>query len=93
MDSNILKKLPILLIIVLLSIVFNTIIQSSAEAEACIRDANNKIKVKNSPSNGSGGGEIVSYTAGSYVKDSCNEQPLFYKVKFYRPCITVQLKG
>jgi len=83
-DSNILKKLPILLIIVLLSIVFNTITQSSAEAEACIRDANNKIKVKDSPSNGSNGGEIVSHTAGSYVKDSCNEQPLFYKVKFYR---------
>ena len=85
MDSNILKKLPILLIIVLLSIVFNTIIQSSAEAEACIRDANNKIKVKDSPSNDSdGNGQIVSHTAGSYVKDSCNEQPLFYKVKFYR---------
>ena len=84
MDSNIFKKLPILLIIALLSIIFNTITQSSAEAEACIRDANNKIKVKNSPSNGSDGGEIVSHTAGSYVKDSCNEQPLFYKVKFYR---------
>ena len=85
MDSNIFKKLPILLIIALLSIIFNTITQSSAEAEACIRDANNKIKVKDSPSNDSGGnGQIVSYTAGSYVKDSCNEQPLFYKVKFYR---------
>ena len=53
MDSNIFKKLPILLSIVLLSIVFNTVAQNSAEAEACIRDANNKIKVKNSPSNGS----------------------------------------
>jgi len=84
-DSNILKKLPILLIIVLLSIVFNIVAQNSAKAEACIRDANNKIKVKDSPSNDSGGnGQIVSYTAGSYVKDSCNEQPLFYKVKFYR---------
>ena len=84
MDSNIFKKLPILLIIVLLSIVFNIVAQNSAKAEACIRDANNKIKVKNSPSNGSDRGEIVSHTAGSYVKDSCNEQPLFYKVKFYR---------
>ena len=85
MDSNILKKLPILLIIVLLSIVFNIVAQNSAKAEACIRDANNKIKVKDSPSNDSGGnGQIVSHTAGSYVKDSCNEQPLFYKVKFYR---------
>jgi len=84
-DSNILKKLPILLIIVLLSIVFNIVAQNSAKAEACIRDANNKIKVKDSPSNDSGGnGQIVSYTAGSYVKDSCNEQPLFYKVKFYK---------
>ena len=84
MDSNIFKKLPILLSIVLLSLVFNTVAQNSAEAEACIRDADNKIKVKNSPSNGSDSGEIVSHTAGSYVKDSCNEQPLFYKVKFYR---------
>ena len=56
MDSNILKKLPILLIIVLLSIVFNIVAQNSAKAEACIRDANNKIKVKDSPSN------AVSYT-------------------------------
>jgi len=79
-DSNILKKLPILFIIVLLSIVFNTITQNSAEAEACIRDADNKIKVKDSP----GSGTIVSHSAGTYDKTSCNEQPLFYKVKFYR---------
>ena len=61
MDSNIFKKLPILLSIVLLSIVFNIVAQNSAKAEACVRDANNKIKVKNSP----GSGTIVSHSAGT----------------------------
>jgi hypothetical protein len=79
-DSNILKKLPILFIIVLLSIVFNTITQNSAEAAACIRDADNKIKVKDTP----GSGTLVSHSAGTYDQTNCNEQPLFYKVKFYR---------
>ena len=80
MDSKILKKLPILFILISLSVLANLSMQNSAEAAACIRDANNKIKVKDSP--GSSG--VVSYVAGTYNKDSCQEQPLFYKVKFFR---------
>ncbi len=52
--------------------------QSTANAENCYRNADNKIVVDDTSSS------PVSHDAGSnYNKDSCNEEPLFYKVKIY----------
>ena len=71
----------------LLSLIFSSLIiysfliifQNSSKAESCYRDSNNKIVI----------GEIdstpVSHNSGSnYDKDSCQEEPLNYKVKFFR---------
>ena len=58
---------------------FLIIIQNSSEAATCYRDTNNKIII----------GEVdstpVSTDGGSnYDKDSCQEEPLNYKVKFFQ---------
>ena len=55
------------------------IFQNSSKAESCYRDANNKIVI------GSIDSTPVSQDAGTtYDKDNCTEEPLNYKVKFYR---------
>ena len=52
--------------------------QSTATAETCHRNADNKIVVDDTSAN------PVSHDSGSnYNKDYCNEEPLFYKVKIF----------
>ena len=58
---------------------FLIVIQNSSQADSCYRDSNNKIII------GSVDSTPVSHDSGSnYDKDSCQEEPLNYKVKFYR---------
>ena len=58
---------------------FLIIIQNSSEAAPCHRDADDKIVI------GSIDSTPVSQDAGStYDKDNCTEEPLNYKIKFYR---------
>lgn len=52
--------------------------QSTASAESCHRNADNKIIVADTTDT------PVSHDSGSnYDQDSCNEEPLFYKVKIF----------
>ena len=52
--------------------------QSTANAETCHRNADNKIVVDDTSAN------PVSHDGGSnFDKDYCNEEPLFYKVKIF----------
>jgi hypothetical protein len=52
--------------------------QSTANAETCHRNADNKIVLDDTS------GNPVSHDGGSnYNKDYCNEEPLFYKVKIF----------
>tara|TARA_B100001123_G_scaffold445725_2_gene598073 strand:+ start:95 stop:1141 length:1047 start_codon:yes stop_codon:yes gene_type:complete len=76
--SKIIKKISFLFFVLSLSVVFNSMIQNSAEAK-CQRDSNNAIKVTT-------GDDTVFALTGTetYDQDNCNEEPLFYKVRFFR---------
>lgn len=67
---------PIIFFFIVLSIFF--FYESSVKAETCHRNADNKIVLDDTSAS------PVSHNSGSnYNKDWCNEEPLFYKVKFY----------
>ena len=64
--------------IVLLVLITCVFYQTSVSAESCHRNADNKIIVADTT------GTPVSHDSGSnYNQDSCNEEPLFYKVKIF----------
>ena len=77
--KQITHKLLSLIISSLIIFIFLIITQNSSEAESCYRDANNKIVI------GSTDSTPVSHDSGSnYDKESCQEEPLNYKIKFFR---------
>ena len=77
--KQITHKLLSLIISSLIIFIFLIITQNSSEAESCYRDANNKIVI------GSTDSTPVSHDSGSnYDKGSCQEEPLNYKIKFFR---------
>ena len=76
--KQITHKLLSLIISSLVIYSFLIIFQNSSKAQ-CYRDANNKIVI------GSIDSTPVSHGSGApYDKDSCSEEPLNYKVKFFR---------
>ena len=77
--KQITHKLLSLIISSLIIFIFLIITQNSSEAESCYRDSNNKIVI------GSTDSTPVSHDSGSnYDKGSCQEEPLNYKIKFFR---------
>ena len=82
MDSKILKKLPILFILISLSVLANLSMQNSAEA-ACAKTATGAIITQSM----SGVNDITPFalttSPTTFDQDQCSEEPLFYKIKFY----------
>ena len=77
--KQITHKLLSLIISSLIIFIFLIITQNSSEAESCYRDSNNKIVI------GSTDSTPVSHDSGSnYDNESCQEEPLNYKIKFFR---------
>lgn len=83
MVSKKLNKLSLLLVIFFISIIFNLFLQSNAEA-ACARDTNNAIKVDAVDHSESNTTAFALTGTSTFDQDQCAEEPLFYRVKFYR---------
>ena len=78
-----LKKISVLIFIFSLSIVFNIILQNSAEAK-CARDSNDAIKVDTVDQSAGNTTAFALTGTTDYDQDNCGEEPLFYRVTFYK---------
>ena len=82
MDSKILKKLPILFILISLSVLANLSMQNSAEA-ACEKTATGAIITESMSSVNDITPFALTTSPTVFDQDQCSEEPLFYKIKFY----------
>ena len=81
MVSKLLKNFKTSLIIIALSMVVNFIYINNSEA-ACKKNADGAILLEANSSFDST--PLALAGTSTYDQDSCNEEPLYYKVKFYR---------
>ena len=81
MVSKLLNNFKTLLIIIVFSMVVNIIFANNSEA-ACKKNADGAILLEANSSFDSKPFALAGTSA--YDQDSCNEEPLYYKVKFYR---------
>ena len=82
MVSKILKKLPIILILISLSVLANLMMQNSANA-TCAKTSTGAIITQDI----SGVSDVTPFALATspttFDQDQCSEEPLFYKIKFY----------
>jgi len=81
--SKILKKIPVILILISLSVLANFIMQNSANAVACAKTATGAIITQDISSDSDTTPFALTTSSSTFDQDQCSEEPLFYKIKFY----------
>ena len=83
MVSKILKKIPVFLILISISVLVNLMMQNLANA-ACAKTSTGAIITQDI----SGIDDILPFalstSPSTFDQDQCSEEPLFYKIKFYK---------
>ena len=82
MVSKLLKKLPILFILISLSVLTNLVMQNSAEA-ACAKTATGAIITQDISGASDTTPFALTTSPTTFDQDQCSEEPLFYKITFY----------
>ena len=83
MVSKLTNKISFYLILIIISFVFNIFLQGNAEAK-CARDSNNAIKVDTVDESAGNDTAFALNGTSTYDQDQCQEEPLFYRLKFYK---------
>ncbi len=83
MVSKLINKISFYLILIIISFTFNIFLQGNAEAK-CARDSNNALKVDTVDESAGNTTAFALTGTSTYDQDQCSEEPLFYRLKFYR---------
>ncbi len=83
MVSKLTNKILFYLMLIIISFVFNIFLEGNAEAK-CARDANDAIKVDTVDESAGNTTAFALTGTSTYDQDQCQEEPLFYRLKFYK---------